>query len=108
MNLWICIALLTVFGIAVLFGRSMLRRIKPLRAVQEWWARRAERGVTRCAKCGYSLVGLEFPRCPECGALRGFTVPLHKLGLTEQEIRDGFARRREERDSTTDDSEKDP
>ncbi len=48
-----------------------------------------------CVNCGYDLSRLEYPRCPECGALRGFTVPLEELGLTEAEVRAGFARRRQ-------------
>ena len=48
----------------------------------------------KCSKCGYSLHGLEIPRCPECGALRGFRVPLEQLGLTEEEVRRGSDRRR--------------
>ena len=51
-------------------------------------------GVTRCANCGYPLEGLDIARCPECGALRGFKKPLHELGLTEKEVRDGFERHR--------------
>ena len=53
----------------------------------------------RCANCGYPMKGLEIPRCPECGALRGFKRPLHELGLAEQEVREGFARRRREREA---------
>jgi hypothetical protein len=52
---------------------------------------------TRCARCDYDLTGLDLPRCPECGTLRGFDVPLTDLGLNEQEIRDGTRRRRRER-----------
>lgn len=39
----------------------------------------------RCSKCGYSLRGLRFPRCPECGTLRGFETGLEQLDLTEEE-----------------------
>ena len=49
----------------------------------------------RCHGCGYDLSRLEMPRCPECGALRGFQVPLTELGLTEQEVRQCFAPRGE-------------
>ena len=52
----------------------------------------SEEGV--CQRCGYDLRGLEIPRCPECGALRGFRVPLEQLGLTEEEVRRGSDRRR--------------
>lgn len=51
-------------------------------------------GEPRCQHCGYDLSQLELPRCPECGALRGFRVPLTKLGLTEGDVREKFARRR--------------
>ena len=50
-----------------------------------------------CAACGYSMEGQPIPRCPECGALRGFTIPVDQLGLTEEEIRKGFERKREAR-----------
>ena len=56
--------------------------------------------TVKCANCGYVMEGLSMPRCPECGALRGFKVPLDKLGLSEDEIRAGFeatARRRTDR-----------
>ena len=38
-----------------------------------------------CEKCGYPLEGLNFPRCPECGTLRGFDVPIDDLNLTDEE-----------------------
>lgn len=38
-----------------------------------------------CQRCGYNLTGLNFPRCPECGTLRGFDVPIDALPLTDQE-----------------------
>lgn len=91
MQLALTIAGLAVGALVALIVTMRLRRHK--RAV---WA--AEQGQDHdrpvCAKCGYSLAGLELPRCPECGALRGFNVPLEALGLTEEEVREGFARRR--------------
>ncbi len=50
-----------------------------------------------CAACGYNMEGQPIPRCPECGALRGFTASVDQLGLTEEEIRKGFERKREAR-----------
>ena len=54
------------------------------------------------------MKGLDIPRCPECGALRGFKKPLTDLGLTEEEIRAGFARRRREREPRQGSSESQP
>lgn len=99
---WIILAIGGVALLAVL-TRLLSGRLRRWRQRQD--ARRAEMGVTRCAKCGYPLEGLEFPRCPECGALRGFKKPLNKLGLTEEEIREGFAQRRRERESRQRNSE---
>src|SRR5262249_45367691 len=48
----------------------------------------------RCHGCGYDLTSLDLPRCPECGALRGFKVPLTDLGLTEEELRRSIERKR--------------
>lgn len=81
------LVLLVVLGV----GHSIWRARRQRRARAE----RAEADRPRCAGCGYDLSGLEFPRCPECGALRGFTVPLEELGLTDEEVRAGFKRQRE-------------
>ena len=56
--------------------------------------RKAKESGELCAGCGYNMAGQEIPRCPECGALRGFTTPVDELGLTEDEIRSGFHRKR--------------
>ncbi len=68
------------------------------------WLRRIRRSrhgeAPRCLRCGYDLTGQEVPRCPECGALRGFRVPLTNLGLSDAEVRDGFGRTRRERVAT--------
>ncbi len=37
-----------------------------------------------CQRCGYDLRGLEVPRCPECGALRGFTKTAAEMGIEEE------------------------
>jgi len=89
--LWLLVALaVAVTAVRLLRGYRRSRR-KALNA-------RAKADESNCANCGYPLKGLEIPRCPECGALRGFKRPLHELGLTEQEVREGFARRRRERE----------
>ena len=56
--------------------------------------RKAKESGMLCANCGYNMEGQEIPRCPECGALRGFTTSVDELGLTEEEIRSGFQRKR--------------
>ncbi len=70
-----------------------------------WYRRRRKKAeaaakedeLPRCARCGYDLSRLEYPRCPECGALRGFKVPVEDLGLTDEEVRSGFKKQRETR-----------
>ena len=57
--------------------------------------RRGKDSGALCAGCGYNMKGQAIPRCPECGALRGFTTSVDHLGLTEEEIRKGFERKRE-------------
>ena len=88
-------------GLAALFlarwGVWLVLRAIGLRRRVRQKAARPDAEQLKCAHCGYNLEGLEIPRCPECGALRGFTVPLDELGLTEEEIRSGFARRKLER-----------
>ncbi len=90
--LWLLIALAVVAAAVHLLRRYRRSRRKASDA-------RSKADEPKCASCGYPLKGLEIPRCPECGALRGFKRPLHELGLTEQEVREGFARRRREREA---------
>jgi hypothetical protein len=94
------VAVLAVALGAIIGSRKRLHRWHRLRR-----ARQTDKGVGTCANCGYSLTGLDIPRCPECGALRGFKKPLTELGLTEDEVREGFARRRRQRESRQDSSE---
>jgi len=102
---WIAptVAILAMALGAVIGVRKRLGRWHQLRR-----ARRAEKGVGTCANCGYPLKGLDIPRCPECGALRGFKKPLTELGLTEEEIREGYARRRRKREPRQGSSESQP
>jgi hypothetical protein len=52
--------------------------------------RRAERAVDanagRKCTCGYELMGLSIPRCPECGRAIGFDKSFEELGLTDAEL----------------------
>jgi hypothetical protein len=54
----------------------------------------------RCV-CGYLLVGLEIPRCPECGRMIGFDKSPADIGVSEQEMRAEAERRRTTRGSAT-------
>lgn len=70
-------------------------------ALASWWlVRRAMRSYrnrvrrrwqdlnrARCLRCGYDLTSLNVPRCPECGALRGFTRSAAELGIDERDLR---------------------
>ena len=87
-----CPVLGVLLGIAA--SVLLLRRSRRQRYAELKEREKIER---RCARCGYDLRGLELPRCPECGTLWGFRVPLDKLGLSEDELRDSFERRRRER-----------
>lgn len=79
----------SVLGVIALIGA--LYGIRYLRSFGRRSRDKAASQAEKCARCGYTTAGLSMPRCPECGALRGFKVPLHALGLTEEEIRTGFA-----------------
>jgi hypothetical protein len=88
---------ITIVGLIALGGAAI--GIVYLRRMRRRLREKPPETIT-CAKCGYRMEGLSMPRCPECGALRGFDVPLDKLGLSEDEVRAGFeesARRRAER-----------
>jgi hypothetical protein len=84
-TLWLLVAALAAFWAGLrLWRRRVLCRSRRERHLEGF----------RCAVCGYIVAGLELPRCPECGALRGFKVPLDQLGLSEQELRELYARKR--------------
>ncbi|MCH8805361.1 MAG: hypothetical protein IH986_04665 [Planctomycetes bacterium] len=88
----LCPLLGVLLGIAA--SVLLLRRSRRQRYAEQKQRDEIER---RCARCGYDLRGLELPRCPECGTLWGFRVPLDELGLSEDELRDSYERRRQER-----------
>lgn len=71
--------------IGVLSIRAAVLLLRPDRAVTS--AKRREQGA-RCLRCGYSLQGLTVPRCPECGALRGFKQRFEELGIRKEELKD--------------------
>ncbi len=83
----------------VLVAVMILRLIVVGRVWRRWLT--AERPPeVRCHACGYDLRGQHRPRCPECGALYGFRVPLDSLGVSEHELRaahEARQRRRQER-----------
>jgi len=43
---------------------------------------KANGDARRCLGCGYDLTGLAVPRCPECGALWGFTKSMNAIGCS--------------------------
>lgn len=63
---------------------------------RHWRRRRAIRlrereqdlkGSTLCLRCGYDLRGMDPPICPECGTLKGFTVPMEAMGLKRADLK---------------------
>ena len=91
---WVTIAIITGGIACYVVIRVLLRRLVR-------WAERRElhQTGTRC-KCGYELVGLEIPRCPECGRAIGFDSTFEQLGLSEAEVqRLAETRRARERQS---------
>ncbi len=85
---------LTILSLMVLVLCVMLgRRYRKWKKARDD-IRRAKDSGALCAGCGYNMEGQTIPRCPECGALRGFTTSVDQLGLTEEEIRTGFERKR--------------
>jgi len=99
-------AAITRTELATWLAQGLAGGLVVLLLTARWWRKvylrrkkRRERAAPRirCDNCGYDLSGQELPRCPECGALRGFRVPLNELGLTEQEIREGVERMKQTR-----------
>ncbi len=56
--------------------------------------RKAQKNGMICAGCGYNMEGQTIPRCPECGVVHGTSISLDELGLTDEEFRRGFQRKR--------------
>jgi hypothetical protein len=76
-------AVLSLSPLVLLIAFVVVRAMRRRRAVR----RPRDAPPVRCDRCGYPLEGLPLPRCPECGALRGFTVPIEALGIREDELR---------------------
>ncbi len=68
-------------GMASIIAGLRLLRSKPKAVPSE--------SPVSCKHCGYNMQGLTLPRCPECGCLPGFDVPLEALGLTEEDLNSG-------------------
>ena len=75
--------------ILIAIGRHLHRRWVKRHSAEQW---------RRC-KCGYLLVGLEIPRCPECGRMIGFDKTPQELGVSEEMMRAEAERRRATRGS---------
>lgn len=86
-------ASLWMIGVPLLFAGIPLVIIWYFRRLR---AKRYE--GTRCV-CGYLLVNLEIPRCPECGRMIGFDKSPEELGVSEAEMRAEAERRRTTRGS---------
>ena len=75
--------LLLLVGLVVL---SIAMRFA-LKRVAKWErAKELQAQGKRCV-CGYALVGLELPRCPECGRAIGFDKTFEEMGINPAEIR---------------------
>ena len=90
------VALVLVVSGASWISGVLMRRYREWKNARDE-IRNAKDSGALCAACGYNMEGQAIPRCPECGALRGFTASVDQLGLTEDEIRKGFERKRETR-----------
>ena len=57
-------------------------------AIRKWLLVRFGRAdrASHC-RCGYLLVGLTVPRCPECGRAVGFDKTFEELGIGRDELK---------------------
>ncbi|HWL95000.1 MAG TPA: hypothetical protein VNT79_15885 [Phycisphaerae bacterium] len=79
----ISVGCVVVFLFVLGSGRKMIGR---------WFEKRNAIRESRmrgeaCVRCGYPVRGLSLPRCPECGAMKGFDATLAELGISEDELR---------------------
>jgi uncharacterized paraquat-inducible protein A len=68
----------------IVFFVYLVRRFFRFRAIVK---KKAQSTEVTCKRCGYILAGQTLPRCPECGTLIGFDVPMPQMGIDEEEIR---------------------
>jgi len=65
---------------------SIMLRLAVKRIARWEHAKELQAQGKRCV-CGYALVGLELPRCPECGRAIGFDKSFEEMGIDPKEIR---------------------
>lgn len=83
--LWCIGGMLLASVLVVVIAAVALRTVVKKRMKEEILEAVREPVVPVCYKCGYDMRGQIFPRCPECGALLGFTVSTDELPLTDEE-----------------------
>jgi uncharacterized paraquat-inducible protein A len=89
---WRVPVLLFVLLMAIVAAVVFIRRIRRIRQVLQ--RQLTERDASlRCRRCGYTLEHLYVPRCPECGALKGFDRSSEEMGIDPSELRLEPARR---------------
>lgn len=91
--------MLLTFILVAVFVATVIVTIAINWCVRLFLAKRHTRDEGRRCVCGYLLVGLEIPRCPECGRMIGFNKSPEELGVSEQEMRAEAERRRTTRGS---------
>jgi hypothetical protein len=83
--LWWLGGMVLASAFVIVMAVVTLRTVVKKRMKQEILEAAREPFVPLCYKCGYDMRGQVFPRCPECGALLGFTVSTDQLPLTSEE-----------------------